>query len=208
MCLVRCRNCLPREHLGSPPIFGGFVFIIFVIFCVVFFLFVFVLSYVSNVASVSGLCILYCPVGFLWRLFNIIHQMHSRCNVLTYAIDNKNHSCKHIRDQSDMVGFFLPVKRCWVNLTSNPWLLVCDTPGTSNLSQTNIKYLVISSVISDLFQANFEYLSTGKWCSLSQTNIESLANGMWYHRGLVTYLRPTSNRWLVWCDTPWASDIS
>ena len=52
-------------------------------------------SCVPNVASVSVLCIM-CPVGFLWRLFNIIHQMHSMCNALTYAIDNKNHSCKHM----------------------------------------------------------------------------------------------------------------
>ena len=87
--------------------------------------------------------------------------------------------------------------------TSNPWLMIC------NLSQTNIKYLVISSVINDLFQTNFEYLSTGKWCSLSKTNIESLSTGTWYHWGLVIYLRPTSNPWLVWCDTPcgWVSDI-
>jgi hypothetical protein len=57
-----------REHLGSPPVFSGvrvghrFSFLCFVVFvCVVCLCTV---SCVPNVASVSGLSILTCPIGF------------------------------------------------------------------------------------------------------------------------------------------------
>ena len=52
-----------REHLGSPPVFGG-------CFCLVFG----PVSCVSNVVSVSRLFIFDCPFGFLYRLFrNIVN---------------------------------------------------------------------------------------------------------------------------------------
>ena len=92
MCLVRCRNSLPREHLVWPPIFGevhvdhlcGFL-------CCVFFYLssscvlrtqccqclwvvhsVFPRWYcVPNVASVSGLYIMYCPVGLVYPMLPV-----------------------------------------------------------------------------------------------------------------------------------------
>jgi len=64
-----------REHLCSPQVFSGSVFLIFPVFCVVFVLFRFVLCFmlfvclhpvtcVTNVASFSVLSSLDCIFGF------------------------------------------------------------------------------------------------------------------------------------------------
>ena len=65
-----------HEHLGSPPVFGGVrvAHLFSFLCCVVLFCFVCLRleSCVNGVASVSGLSILDCPIGFLYHLFQMM----------------------------------------------------------------------------------------------------------------------------------------
>ena len=71
MIAISNRNCLPYENTGVTL---GFVvwsvlLIIFSFQCCVFNVFFFVLCFVPNMGPVSGLSIIDCPFGFLYRLY-------------------------------------------------------------------------------------------------------------------------------------------
>lgn len=87
VCVVRSANCLParREHMGSPPGFGGVRFIhLFLVFCaVLLFLLCFVCHGVScepDVVSVCGLssCVLWT------RCCQCLWIIHSWLSLLVY----------------------------------------------------------------------------------------------------------------------------
>ena len=75
----------PSRHIGPPRLFGWVCVANLVCFqsCVVFFLRS--VSCVHKVASVSGLSMLDCPFGFLWRLF-IISHINSQIHILKYNV--------------------------------------------------------------------------------------------------------------------------
>jgi len=88
-CVIRGSNCLPFAGSWVQPWFlVRFVLLIVLVFYVVVFFRLFVclppVSCVTNVASFSGLSILDCPFGFLYRLFKFNTLLQITDTVMSY----------------------------------------------------------------------------------------------------------------------------